>query len=134
MSDERSIDEARLPIHTDWEPVRLIGCGGMSNVYEVVDAVGEWSAVKVLTRRPGALRQAQAEFEMTRAARAVSPQVVQVFEVGVLSDERAYVRMELLRGKPLEDAWARRRDPRSASPPQRARSSPRMKRACSTAT
>lgn len=106
----RSIDETRLPIHADWEPVRLIGTGGMSHVYEVVDAHGEWSAVKVLSSQPGGLGQARLEFEMTQAARAVSPAVVHVFEVGLLADDRPYVRMELLRGKTLEEAWALHRD------------------------
>jgi serine/threonine protein kinase len=112
--DERSVDEARLPLHADWEPVRLIGVGGMSYVYEVVDASGDWSAVKVLLDRPGSLRQAKAEFEMTKAAGAVSPKVVRVFEVGLLEDERAYVRMELLVGKSLGEAWAQRREANSA--------------------
>jgi serine/threonine protein kinase len=112
--DERSIDEARLPLHANWEPVRLIGAGGMSYVYEVVDASGDWSAVKVLSDRPGSLLQAQAEFEMTKAAGAVSPKVVRVFEVGLLEDERAYVRMELLVGRSLGEAWAQRREANSA--------------------
>lgn len=112
--DERSIDEARLPQHADWEPVRLMGAGGSSNVYEVVDRMCNWSAVKVLSRRPGGLLEAQAEFEMTKAAGAVSPEVVRVFEVGVLADERAYIRMELLIGKSLAEAWAVRRIPKFA--------------------
>lgn len=112
--DERSIDEARLPQHPDWEPVRLVGAGGGSNVYEVVDAMCNWSAVKVLSQRPAALLDAQAEFEMTKAAGAVSPEVVRVFDVGLLADERAYIRMELLNGKSLAEAWAVRRTPESA--------------------
>lgn len=115
LDDVRSKDEARLPLHADWEPVRLIGVGGMSSVYEVVDASGDWSAVKVLSLHPGALRKAEAEFEMTKAAHAVSSDVVEMFEVGLLKDERAYVRMELLHGKSLGDAWVQRRDAESAS-------------------
>lgn len=112
--DEWSTDEARLPQHAEWEPVRLIGAGGSSNVYEVVDAAGEWSAVKVLSRRPGDSLEAQAEFEMTKAAGAVCSEVVRVFEQGVLEDERAYIRMELLVGKTLDETWSMHRTPRIA--------------------
>ncbi|MFK8003305.1 MAG: serine/threonine-protein kinase [Polyangiales bacterium] len=112
--DEWSTDEARLPWDADWEPVRLVGAGGNSNVYEVVDAAGDWSAVKVLSRRPGGFLEAKAEFDMTKAAGAVSPAVVRVFGVGVLSDERAYIRMELLVGRTLAEAWSVRRNPKSA--------------------
>lgn len=113
--DEWSAEEARLPRHTDWEPVRLLGAGGGSNVYEVVDASGEWSAVKVFSRRPGDFLEAQTEFEMTKAAGAVSARVVRVFELGVLEDERAYIRMELLDGKTLAEAWSIRRTPKAAA-------------------
>ncbi|MCL2822465.1 MAG: serine/threonine protein kinase [Polyangiaceae bacterium] len=85
---------------TPYRVVRLIGSGGMGEVYEVDHTrTGTRRAVKV-TRRTD--EQSIMPRRLLREARALQtidhPNVVRVYEVGALNDGRPYFAMELLDG------------------------------------
>jgi serine/threonine-protein kinase len=79
---------------------RLLGAGSMGAVYEAVDeTLGRAVAIKVMRRQSDAARERF--LEEARAAAAVAhPNLVAVHEVGE-ADGRAYIAMELVRGRTL---------------------------------
>ncbi len=99
----------RLP-GTPYVIVRLLGQGGMGEVYEVEHReLGRRSAVKVLRRdhhdRPDLAGRMRAEARSL--ARLRHENLVEVFDLGVTSDGRPYFAMPLLRGRDLRSELAR---------------------------
>lgn len=98
--------------------------GGQGIVYEAVQkSTKRRVAVKML--RPGALatdkqrRRFEREIELVAAMR--HPHIVTLYESGDTADGRRYFAMELIRGRPLNEAWhgqkmaARRESPRDVA-------------------
>lgn len=84
--------------------VRTVGEGGMGTVYEALhDAIGRRAAIKVL--RPELSQNAEISARFLNEARAVNvvnhPGVVNIFELGQLADQTAYIVMEYLDGESL---------------------------------
>lgn len=84
--------------------IRLIGEGGMGQVYEAVhDQIERRAAIKVL--HPEYARNQEIAARFFNEARAVNivghPGLVSVFEVGNLDDGAAYIVMEFLSGESL---------------------------------
>jgi hypothetical protein len=85
---------------------RRLGRGGMGVVYEAFDAeLNRQVAVKVI--RPDLIGSADAVARFRReariAARLSHPSVVSVYDFGVADDDRAYLVMELLKGRSLRE-------------------------------
>lgn len=90
---------------------RRLGSGGMGVVYEALD--GELNrpvAVKVIRPELLASPDMLARFrrEATLAARLSHPAVVTIYDFGVADDGRAYLVMELLRGRTLREEMSER--------------------------
>jgi serine/threonine-protein kinase len=86
----------------DWKLERLLGQGGMGAVYAAVHTIiGKRAAVKVV--RPGV--EATAHARILREAKAVNevchPNIIDIFQAGMLEDGRAFLVMELLEGSTL---------------------------------
>ena len=95
---------------TPYVVVRLIGQGGMGEVYEVEHIeLGRRAALKVLHRnhqdRPDLAARLRGEARLL--ARLTHPNLVEVFDLGVTVDGRPYFAMPLLRGRDLRDEIAR---------------------------
>ncbi len=94
-----------------YEIVGPLGAGGMGTVYRARDSrLGREVALKLLpeelsqdaARRQRFLREA-------RAASAINhPNVCVIHEVGETSDQRLYIAMELVQGRPLDDLLRQR--------------------------
>ncbi|WP_244225074.1 serine/threonine-protein kinase, partial [Corallococcus sicarius] len=82
-----------------------IGSGGMGVVYRAVHPlIGKQAAVKVLRAELVSPQQVQRLLVEARAVNAIRhPGIIDIFGFGSLPDERPYVIMELLRGRPLSD-------------------------------
>ncbi|HEY0319353.1 MAG TPA: protein kinase [Pyrinomonadaceae bacterium] len=83
---------------------RLIGRGGMGAVYEATDTrLNRRVAVKILTGSMFGNSEALRRFEREAqaSARLNHPNIVTVFDYGVLQTEGAYLVMEVLRGETL---------------------------------
>jgi eukaryotic-like serine/threonine-protein kinase len=94
-----------------WELVRLLARGGHGTVYVAVHKEdGRRAAVKILSRAFGNSPEMAGRF--VREARILSrlrhPGVVDIHELGILTDGRPFVAMELLDGKSLLDVLAGR--------------------------
>ena len=90
---------------------RLIGRGGMGDVYEGEDTrTGGRVAVKLVRRERAADPTALRVFaqEASALARVRSPHVAGVLEAGGLEGELPYLAMELIEGQPLWDILKRR--------------------------
>ncbi len=90
---------------------KLIGRGGMGSVYEATDfRLHRSVAVKILGGsyfgNPDALRRFQREAQAS--ARLRHPNIVVVYDYGLLSSDGAYLVMELLEGQTLGDILRRR--------------------------
>ncbi len=98
----------------------VLGEGGMGVVYRAFDPeLDRHVAVKLLQTRSGAaeswlVREAQA------LARLSHPNVVAVFDVGTLSNDRVFVAMELVEGTTLRAWLAKPRSWREVVPVMRA--------------
>jgi serine/threonine protein kinase len=94
----------------EYEIEKLIGRGGMGNVYGAVHPlIGKRAAVKVLNARFCADHEAVRRF--VREAQAVNKvghaNIVDIFSIGDLADGRAYLVMEWLQGETLMDRLER---------------------------
>ncbi|MDQ3335517.1 MAG: protein kinase [Myxococcota bacterium] len=94
----------------DYEIEKLIGSGGMGNVYGAVHPlIGKRAAIKVLNARFCADHEAVRRF--VREAQAVNKighaNIVDIFSMGDLPDNRAYLVMEWLHGETLMDRLER---------------------------
>jgi hypothetical protein len=90
---------------------RRLGRGGMGTVYEALDTELERRvAVKLIRSDLMASSEAAARFkrEAKAAAGLSHPNVVTVFDFGVGEDQRAYLVMELLRGRTLRSELQQR--------------------------
>jgi tetratricopeptide (TPR) repeat protein len=92
-----------MPEHIGrYRVVRSIACGGMSEVYEVVEpASGERLALKLLTYPGPVLPRFNREYEAMTRLNHVG--IVRVFEYGFHND-KPWISMELLDGVPLQKA------------------------------
>jgi hypothetical protein len=89
---------------------RLIGRGGMGAVYEATDArISRAVAVKILSGASFGNRDALRRFEREAqtAGRLQHPNIVTVFDYGVLPTEGAFLVMELFRGESLRQVLER---------------------------
>ncbi|MBZ4373944.1 serine/threonine-protein kinase [Corallococcus sp. AS-1-6] len=82
-----------------------IGSGGMGVVYRAVHPlIGKQAAIKVLRLELVSEQLVQRLLVEARAVNAVRhPGIIDIFGFGSLPDERPYVIMELLQGRPLSD-------------------------------
>jgi serine/threonine protein kinase len=83
---------------------KLLGRGGMGAVYEALDLrLNRRAAVKILSGQlfgnSAALRRFEREAQTS--ARLTHPNIITVYDYGVLSTEGAYLVMELVRGQTL---------------------------------
>jgi len=88
---------------------RRLGRGGMGVVYEAFDGeLKRQVAVKVIRSDLMVSPDAFARFrrEARTAARLAHPSVVNVYDFGVADDDRAYLVMELLKGRSLAKSCA----------------------------
>ncbi|MCA9690460.1 MAG: serine/threonine protein kinase, partial [Myxococcales bacterium] len=108
-SELAELAQGALPIMTRYEPVRLLGRGGMGAVYEVVDRrSGRRVALKkILTPDPRQQLRFKREFRLMADLR--HPNLVQLFDLG-LEDDTWFFTMELIEGASWLDACGRRRD------------------------
>jgi len=84
----------------------LLGAGGMAQVYRATHVeIGREAALKVLSHDVAAMPDAVRRFRVE--AQAVNkinhPNIVQIFDFGVLPDERPYYLMELFTGESLAE-------------------------------
>ncbi len=91
---------------TGYAAEQRIGSGGMGDVFRAVHRkLGKRVAVKILKQHKGAAGQQVVErlrYEAQAAARIDDPRLVQVFDMGVTGDGRAFYVMELLEGRSLQ--------------------------------
>ncbi|MBN8226669.1 serine/threonine protein kinase [Corallococcus macrosporus] len=82
-----------------------IGAGGMGVVYRAEHPlIGKQAAIKVMRMELVSQQQVQRLLLEARAVNAVRhPGIIDIFGFGTLPDERPYVTMELLQGRPLSD-------------------------------
>jgi serine/threonine-protein kinase len=82
---------------------RLLGRGGMGDVYEAVDEAGTRAAVKLIRRDRAADPRSLDLFatEARALARVNSENVARVFDVGGVESELPYIAMELVQGRTL---------------------------------
>ena len=90
--------------------IRLLGKGGMGAVYEATDTrINRTVAVKILSGAMFGNRDALRRFEREAqtAGRLQHPNIITVFDYGVLSTEGAFLVMELFRGESLRQILER---------------------------
>lgn len=93
-----------------WRVERLLGRGGMGEVYLAERADGRYeqrAAIKLLQPEAGELRP-RFEEECRLLARLEHPGIARLYDAGVAPDGRPYMVMEYVVGQPLA-AWARAR-------------------------
>jgi non-specific serine/threonine protein kinase/serine/threonine-protein kinase len=91
-----------------WTITRLIGLGGMGDVYEGVRAHGDFEqrvAIKLLQREAGA-QLARFEAERQILARLEHPGIARLYDGGVTGDGRPFMVMEYVDGRPITDYCA----------------------------
>jgi predicted Ser/Thr protein kinase len=88
-----------------WTITRLIGRGGMGDVYEGMRAQGDYEqrvAIKLLQREAGAqLERFEAERQIL--ARLEHTGIARLYDGGVTSDGRPFMVMEYVEGRPITD-------------------------------
>jgi serine/threonine protein kinase/tetratricopeptide (TPR) repeat protein len=91
-----------------WRLTRLIGCGGMGDVYEAARADGEFEqrvAIKLLQRgTAGAARRFQTERQIL--ARLEHAGIARLYDGGITPDSRLYMVMEYVEGRPITEFCA----------------------------
>lgn len=91
-----------------WRIVRLIGFGGMGEVYEAVRVQGDFEqrvAIKLLQREAAAqLRRFQAERQIL--ARLEHPGIARLYDGGLTADDRPFMVMEYVEGRAITDFCA----------------------------
>jgi serine/threonine protein kinase len=99
-----TLDRPALPVR--YEPIEVIGRGGMGVVWRARDALLDRDvAVKVIASYlPGDEMAARLTREARIVARLEHPGVVPVYDVGALDDGRAWYVMRLVAGQPLDVA------------------------------
>ncbi|MBP7149549.1 MAG: serine/threonine protein kinase [Acidobacteria bacterium] len=101
--DAPSVPGESLPTIPGYEIVKLLGAGGMGQVYlaEQSSPLRRTVALKVL--RMGIAPEAAARFETERQALALMehPAIATVFDAGMTPDGRPYFVMEYVNGEPL---------------------------------
>ncbi|AUX47413.1 protein kinase [Sorangium cellulosum] len=106
----RVLDEGASLPGTPYVVVRLLGQGGMGEVYEVEHReLGRRFAVKVLHRSHAGRRDLAARLcdEARAIARLRHRSLPEVFDLGATAEGRAYFAMELLEGRDLRVELAR---------------------------
>jgi serine/threonine-protein kinase len=99
----RSLAEGDI-VDSKYRIVRFLGKGAWASVYEGVNVrIGRRVAIKVMqeeaSHNPGIIERFEREAQA--ATRIESEHVVHVFDLGVLSDGRPFIVMELLEGEDL---------------------------------
>ena len=88
-----------------WRITRLIGRGGMGEVYEAARADGNFEqrvAIKLLQREAAAqMERFQAERQIL--ARLEHPGIARLYDGGVTEDGRPYMAMEYVEGRPITE-------------------------------
>ena len=107
-ADGSTLTQRLLPHRLEgrYRMIRLLGRGGMGDVYEALDeALGRPVAIKVLRADRGLDpdQRAQLYREARAAARISHPGVVEIYDVGDLDDGSAYLVMELVAGRSLAE-------------------------------
>ena len=91
-----------------WRIVRLLGHGGMGEVYEAIRAQGDFDhkvAIKVLQREAAAqLERFQAERQIL--ARLEHPGIARLYDGGLTDDGRPYMVMEYVEGRAITEFCA----------------------------
>ena len=103
--DPRSTDK-RIGTHVGpYKLERVIGAGGMANVYAARDAKGGWCALKILHRPLSIDEVTVARFfeEAYLVSKVKHPGVVQIVDDGTTEDKCPYLVMDLLEGETLDD-------------------------------
>ena len=94
-----------------WRLIRLIGHGGMGEVYEASRIQGDFDhrvAIKVLQREAAAqLERFQAERQIL--ARLEHPGIARLYDGGLTSDQRPYMVMEYVEGRAITEFCAQTR-------------------------
>ena len=96
-----------------WRIVRLIGHGGMGDVYEAIRAQGDFDhrvAIKILQREAAAqVERFQAERQIL--ARLVHTGIARLYDGGITADRRPFMVMEYVEGLSITEYCERRRAP-----------------------
>jgi serine/threonine-protein kinase len=101
---------AGVTLGDKYKIVRQIGRGGMGVVYEAEHlGLGKRVAVKLMLEKYAADSDATSRFkrEALAASRIGNPHIIDIADIGVAPDGRAYVVMELLTGSSLADVIKR---------------------------
>jgi len=91
-----------------WHLIRLIGHGGMGEVYEASRIQGDFDhrvAIKVL-QREAATQLARFQAERQILARLEHPGIARLYDGGLTSDERPYMVMEYVEGRAITEFCA----------------------------
>lgn len=112
MTDARSEPAGELLPGTSYRLIKRLGGGGMGSVYIAEHtALGRHDAVKLLA--PHIAEDAQAMKRLEREARATAalanPHIIDIYTLGVTTDNRPYVAMRLIRGESLKELLERER-------------------------
>ncbi len=109
VSDEAVAESALLglALENKYRIIRLIGQGGMGEVFEAEHTgLGKRVAIKLLLEKYASDGEALARFqrEALAASRIGDPHIIDVMDIGTAPDGRSFVVMELLSGMSLAQA------------------------------
>ncbi|MCK6575282.1 serine/threonine protein kinase, partial [Myxococcota bacterium] len=112
MTDARSEPAGELLPGTSYRLIKRLGGGGMGSVYIAEHtALGRRDAVKLLA--PHIAEDEQAMKRLEREARATAalanPHIIDIYTLGVTTDNRPYVAMRLIQGQSLKELIERER-------------------------
>lgn len=100
----READSVLKGLPNYFEPIRILGEGGMGVVWSVRDTrVNKVGALKVIRRRSEMTSAALMRFdrEIRNFAQLIHPYIVQVYDVGQMQTGEPYIFMEQVDGKPI---------------------------------